>query len=569
MIRKLNNQQRLSFKNSRMVSFGVAMLLTLFFTPTLRAQSNPVYSYSDYWGMNGFNTPPYLPDIQLQISKTGNLVSVSWPSWNTNAAVLQTTTNLSLGNNWTTLPNQPVESATYYTSGVYYARSMAVLPQFDRQFFRLTGVGTVRLPVFSFAIFYNDQLEFTQTAPLNVQGRVHANGPICLGAAAGNTLRFTKTVSTASSIVYSNMGGYSSFAMPIYEGTPTNITRTPLLRLVIGTSNAPAALREIINPPPPGEAPDSLMSQQRYYNKAALLILVSNTSVTLVVKDLGALTGTVTNISFNSASPTFLERTNLASILPFLSLTNRFYDYRESKWVMPTQIDMGVLKTWLLNTAVVTSRYPPGFGPRPTILYVADFRGITNLHAVRIANGAIIPINGYLSSPASGFTIATPNPFYIWGNYNLPNPAHAGTTNTTETFPASLVCDAITILSANWTDSGYGNGSTALSSRIASNTTINAAIIAGSVYSTGTAYGQWSGGVQNLPRLLESWTGQTLTVNGSLVNLYESAKANTQFQNPSVYYYPPTRNFNHDPNFNNVTKLPPGTPLVSGIIPPN
>ncbi len=190
---------------------------------------------------------------------------------------------------------------------------------------------------------------------------------------------------------------------------------------------------------------------------------------------------------------------------------------------------------------------------------------MTNLHAVRLANGSIIPTNAAPSGAATGLTVATENPLYVWGNYNLPNAAHAGTTNTTATFPASLVCDAITILSASWTDSGYGNGSASLGSRGAASTTVNAAIIAGSVYTTGSAVGQWSGGVHNLTRLLESWSGQTLTLNSSLVNLYDSAKATTQFQNPNIYYTAPSRNFNFDQNFLNAAKLPPGTPTVSVI----
>jgi hypothetical protein len=47
----------------------------------------------------------------------------------------------------------------------------------------------------------------------------------------------------------------------------------------------------------------------------------------------------------------------------------------------------------------------------------------------------------------SGFTVATPNPLYVWGNYNCPNSAYLGTTNTTTDYPASLVSDALTILS--------------------------------------------------------------------------------------------------------------------------
>lgn len=424
------------------------------------------------------------------------------------------------------------------------------------------------IPAFQFAIFFNGQLEFTQCAPLTNRGRVHANGPICLGAPSGspNTLVFNGTVTTTSTILNSNLGGYNSFSAPVYNGTPQNTIGVPTLNLPIGTNNSPAAVREIVNMPPAGEAANSQMGQQRYYDKSAVAILVSNTTVTLTVKDKNSLTGTSTNFNFNSATNgSVAERIILAAVLPFLNLTNTFYDYRESSWVKPTQIDMAVLKDWLPINLLVTNRYLPGSGVQPNIFYVGDFRTVTNLHAVRLKNGAIIPTNSATGGQATGLTIATPNPLYVWGDYNVPNPGHANTTNTTATFPASLVCDAITILSANWTDSGYGNGSASLGSRNATSTTVNAAIIAGSVYSTGTAAGQWSGGVHNLTRLLESWSGNTLTVNGSLVNLYNSVNANHQFQNPGNYYNAPSRNFNFDQNFLNAAKLPPGTPTVSVI----
>ena len=49
--------------------------------------------------------------------------------------------------------------------------------------------------------------------------------------------------------------------------------------------------------------------------------------------------------------------------------------------------------------------------------------------------------------PPNGFTVATPNPLYIWGIYNCPTVATQGTTNTLATSPSSVACDAITILS--------------------------------------------------------------------------------------------------------------------------
>jgi hypothetical protein len=138
--------------------------------------------------------------------------------------------------------------------------------------------------------------------------------------------------------------------------------------------------------------------------------------------------------------------------------------------------------------------------------------------------------------------------------------ADAGTTNTSHTVPASVVSDALTILSASWSDAksfgSYG------SKNNPQNTTINAAILTGVVYTTGTDSTTFSGGVHNLPRLLENWTGYTLTLNTSIVNLYNSVCATNQFQVPGNYYNAPNRQFSFDVNFTDPAKLPPGTPML-------
>jgi hypothetical protein len=103
----------------------------------------------------------------------------------------------------------------------------------------------------------------------------------------------------------------------------------------------------------------------------------------------------------------------------------------------------------------------------------------------------------------------------------------------------------------------------------ASSTTVNAAILTGIVPSTGSGATQFSGGAMNLPRLLENWGNGgsvTLTLNTSMVNLFNSTRATNMFQNPGVYYYAPTRQFSFDQNFLNYSKQPPGTPMLSVVL---
>lgn len=165
-------------------------------------------------------------------------------------------------------------------------------------------------------------------------------------------------------------------------------------------------------------------------------------------------------------------------------------------------------------------------------------------------------------------TLATKNPLYVQGNFNQPDPAKLNTSDTSNTLPASLVSDALTVLSSAWDDS---KSHLNFRGRQATPTTINAAIMTGNVKTTtgATPMSGYSGGVGNLTRLLEDWrhTGrQELTLNGSIVAMFESQIANQQFRWPGYYYYAPKREFNLDQNFSTSGGLPPGTPQVISVV---
>ena len=186
-------------------------------------------------------------------------------------------------------------------------------------------------------------------------------------------------------------------------------------------------------------------------------------------------------------------------------------------------------------------------------------RTASQLPGVRVIKGSRLP--------PSGLTVATPEPLYVLGNYNITTNGNQTSTtlgDTTNTSPAALMGDAVTILSANWSDATYVSGY-ALSSRTvsAANTTVNAATLEGIVPSNGAHY---SGGVENFLRLLESWGGDTLTYNGSIIVLFPSQYATSFWQDTGNYYNPPARAWGFDLNFNNAALLPPLAPKIKGTI---
>ena len=514
------------------------------------------------WDLMGYKSPADRLAPNLEITNTAGTLTISWPG-SASDFVLQTTDDPA-SNSWTVVSNVPSLSGTQF---------VVALPDTNaQQFFRLKGPNDFAIPVFEFAVFYNSLLEFTWTATMTLNGRVHANSDIFVGSPQNVT--FNRLVTTSGGIFTTNWAGHTTgdFTGAVtYASSPGYLTNMPALTLPIGTSNTVAALREIINPPPPIEDSNSPMGAQRYYNKAGLVFTVSDSNVVATLKNSAGDPAPVTMTGdYNSTN-----YSRVVAAFPFLSLTNQFMDQRENKIIKASQIDIGVLKTWMLTNASINSKFPNTAGIYantnlvPNICYLADNRTIVanQLAAIRLVNGSLIPTNATSAGQKTGFTFTTPNPLYVKGNYNCPNPTHLGTTNTTATFPASLVSDAITILSQNWTDvassNSFGSGV-----RVAASTTVNAAILAGIVFSTPPADTQFSGGLQNVARLLEDWSSTTLTLNSSFVSLFDSARATNQWKMPGNYYYAPyQRKISFNQNFLDPSKLPPGTPYLTLTLP--
>jgi hypothetical protein len=305
--------------------------------------------------------------------------------------------------------------------------------------------------------------------------------------------------------------------------------------LPIGMTNTPAAIRDIIEPPPSGEDPNSAIGQQRYYNLAEMIISVSDTSTN------------ATSGSFNGFTTTM--PTNELKL--FVIMTNSFYDDRESKTVRPIDINVGAFTAWSATNGTV--RTALGYKDVSSVYILDNRTPIANtIRVVRVFNGAQLP--------SRGLTLATARPLYVQGHYNQSNPANLGTTNTLTSLPASLVGDAITILSINWNDANSVN---TVDKRNAQPTTINAAILAGAVETVQDNYG---GGMENFPRFLETWgVAKTFTYNGSMVKMFPSRYATNMWGKPNVYD-PPKRDWAYDINFDDGTKLPPLTPSLHKVI---
>jgi hypothetical protein len=117
--------------------------------------------------------------------------------------------------------------------------------------------------------------------------------------------------------------------------------------------------------------------------------------------------------------------------------------------------------------------------------------------------------------------------------------------------------DAVMLLSNAWNDA---NSSKSVDNRAASNTTYNMAIMGGYMPSgyqpaSGAQYG-YSGGGCNFPRFLETWSGDSCTYYGSMVELFTSKTFTGKWDTGNIYS-PPYRRWNYDTNYAN--SAPPGS----------
>ncbi|HMJ89640.1 MAG TPA: hypothetical protein VK530_07470, partial [Candidatus Acidoferrum sp.] len=122
-------------------------------------------------------------------------------------------------------------------------------------------VEVTTIPLFQFAIFYNLELEINPGPPMTVTGPVHGNYNIYLEPQA--PLIFQGDVTSARLIITNNNPQDCSSRTPAsitFQGEHDSGTST--LNLPIGTNPSPANVRQVVEVPPAGEAPTSLMGQQ-------------------------------------------------------------------------------------------------------------------------------------------------------------------------------------------------------------------------------------------------------------------------------------------------------------------
>jgi hypothetical protein len=409
-----------------------------------------------------------------------------------------------------------------------------------------------QLSPWNWAIFYVDPLEIHPGPLFTVTGWVHTNFNLYT---AHNTLTFADKVTYASDWFMSFMPGDGQHSeTPTSPNWPSNLPPARDIALqpfgmdstaIFSTTDTNPnndSYHELIQPPVAGYS-DPLQNS-RYWNQASVVIRVdASNNVTIGQPNTD---GTITPFSGSNS---------LYQMFSGAITTNQsIQDNRETAKMRLVTLDISKIEN---NTSGLSPTFKSSSFNGIVFIYDNSNTPSTR-RGVRLVNGTKIP--------STGLTVASQNPVYIQGDYNTggappsdgsPSDATTPQVSGYTRAPCAVVADAVNILSNSWVDANSFSGT---SSRVATNTTVNSAILSGIVPTAAPGGdGSYSGGAENFPRFLEDWSHSIFTYYGSMVELYQSAQSNGEWGKANVYV-PPTRHWYFDPNFK--VRPPPGSLMV-------
>lgn len=415
------------------------------------------------------------------------------------------------------------------------------------------------IPVFQFAVFYENDLEAHPGPNMTLNGRVHGNHDIYFGA--GNNLRIPSTVTAAGDIYNKRKDNPSQVISGDVEITDSD----GIYRAMNGLDSDDPNWKDLAI-----ERWDGTV-RSREQNARRLELAIQEYGNPHLIVEPGRPADTAADVNgkiFYQAQlrilngQAFDENGNVVSIIDPVTTTSalrftQFEDQREAKVMATVEIDVAKLGRspgFPANGVIYIGAFqagdgmPPWTGTPPWDGYAPPWDAADETEfAIKLTNGNELP---------APMTVVSENPVYIHGHYNRTNKV-----------PAAVMGDAITILSRRWGDldnngtfdSDWDHSQLSLNNRRAKNTTVNAAFILGS---TTTVVGQYNGGLENLPRFLERWSGRTFTYSGSLVNLWNSTYADGDWRYGNPVYTAPVRAWGFDTDFLDITNQPPAAPNI-------
>lgn len=470
----------------------------------------------------------------------------------------------------TDLPDETDESGLYTQRQSYEILAECTVNQELGRVFRIVEARTT--PIFQFLAFYNDDLEANPGPAAYWNGRIHTNGNLYLTDRDGSA---------------STKSGHGLIIDSEHVQAVGSIYRKYKNDVETG-ANGRVRIRQKGTTPPANtgtnyDADKGLIDWDLgYTSDSANWSTSSQTDFGGTVKDKHTGSSEMTPPDLKSIEPDGFFHQNAADgglvILDnevysggqnitkdlenagIITPGQSVYDAREKLSMPVMTIDVGKL---------MNSSYRPSNG-----LIYGGYSGnsASNPKSFQLVNGGTIPPSSDPKSTPNGLTFVSNSPVYVKGDYNgrtytdadytagtITDKALIGTQDKSHASqPCAIIADAVNLLSNKW-DNTKKAGSAAPA---ASHTTFNFAMIAGNRDTVNNKI--YSGGLQNLPRFHENWSGITCNIKGSFVNLWRSKIADGDYGNANVFS-PPKRLWDFDQTFNDPSQLPPWTPKVTKI----
>lgn len=595
-IRSKGTRRGMALLYSLLASFAVATMVTGMFAVTF--SSRGVTEVQVKGGQ-----ARYLAEGAIEVAK--NAVQAAIANWSTPAGGTATINGTQIPYTVTptglnTIRTDPAGIQTIVTG---YALE-ATVAQNGHSYTAHRLINAEATPVFQFAVFYTNDLEINPGPNMTLGGRVHTNQDMYLNC--GGTLTFNTNYVRAVGSIFRNRKDDPSLSQgtvqirqyvdnPFAPGTPYYVNMNSISQMaalgIATTSGYDANFDQNIDMNGDGDFDDP--GDWQKWSLGALDLWDPHSSYT------GAYGNTVMdsahgvkeaetpyigsikmfepvsggNYAWDAATASYLP------VAPGTGTHDKGYYHDQAGLSIITNAAGTTWKAYDATGADVTAALSASGAVSLTSLYDARQAGsssvstkvkITEIDIAKLNASGLFPSNGliYAAGYGSGtgtdangiklkngsqlngkLTVVSENSMYIQGDYNTINKKGA-----------AVIADAVNLLSNSWNDSK--TNTSGLPS--ASNTTYNVAMISGNQDTT--AGGQYNGGLENLPRFHENWSGKNCTIKGSFVNTWLSQYATGNWVYGGNKYTAPNRVWSYDTAFNSVANLPPYTPMAVSAV---
>jgi hypothetical protein len=434
------------------------------------------------------------------------------------------------------------------------------------------------VPIYQYAIFYENTLELDAGQRIDVVGKVHSNGDFYLTTSSeawyhkqisvanrfyagiyspsngrGTTGSTNINVTTNGNGTFDRVQGTTQSSSQWLDSRYENWAGEAIDRFNGFLKDRTHGVQKVALPLPTEADPRTIIERANVNDSSAIASQKFENFASIRVYGDPQTSSSIYAVDANgNPIPTTYTAPN-GSTKSWVS-TDHIYNGREEKEVYLIDVNAG-------NLAEAASVGAIDLGN--AVVYVSPTQpsSSTRQAAARLVNAKIVPTDAYDS-----FSFVSNAPVYTKGDVNAPSSA-------SDRAMVLIAGDAINVLSNNFKESEYRNnpgGKKDGPKKGGKPTTTNAIFMGGNTPSdyidengNQPYLGRYSGGAENYFRYIESWgSSNPHTFNGTLMNLWRSEIANKSWdKNPAMgqqssgYYGPPRRIWAWDVTFQ--SKFPP------------